>query len=128
MKTLIVIFILATLNNAFGAATKNEDGSFKISDKAKKTMGILFQKLDGRSQWLLPKRSLVKIKFTEGVYRKIQGDITYVIVNVIQTNATHVLIESEDLESGDEVAIEGVHFLRLTESDLNSDTVDSCVH
>ncbi len=128
MKKLIVIFILITLNTAFAAATKNEDGSFKISDKAKKTMGIIFQKLDNRNQWLLPKSSLVKIKFTNGVYRKIQDDITYVIVNVIKSNETHVLIESEDLESGDEVAIEGVHFLRLTESDLNSDTVDSCAH
>ncbi|HLT22192.1 MAG TPA: hypothetical protein VKZ84_02075 [Bacteriovoracaceae bacterium] len=128
MKSLIVIFTLVTLNTAFAAATKNEDGSFKISDKAKMTMGIRFQKLDNRNQWLLPKSSLVKIKFTEGVYRKIQDDITYVIVNVIKSNENHVFIESEDLESGDEVAIEGVQFLRLTESDLNSDTVDSCAH
>jgi hypothetical protein len=32
------------------------------------------------------------------------------------------------LESGDEVAVTGTKFLRMAETDLNSETVDNCAH
>ncbi len=128
MKFILTVLISLFLNPAFGAGTKNEDGSFKLSEKSLKTMEIKFQKLNGKGPWLLPLNALVKIKFTQGVYRKIQEDITYVLVNALKTDGKSVLVSSEDLESDDEVAIEGVHFLRLTEADLNSDTVDNCAH
>lgn len=128
MKFILTILISLFLNSAFGAGTKNEDGSFKLPEKSLKTLGIKFQKLNGKGPWLLPLNALVKIKFTQGVYRKIQEDITYVLVSALKTDGKSVLVSSEDLESDDEVAIEGVHFLRLTEADLNSDTVDNCAH
>jgi hypothetical protein len=70
----------------------------------------------------------VKVKFTQGVYRRFKNDITFVIVNVSKAEGSSVVISSDDLESDDEVAVEGVHFLRLTEADLNSETVDNCAH
>ncbi len=128
MKSTLIAVILLFLNTAFAAGEKNEDGSFKLSPKSLRTMGIKFHKLKDHGPWLIPSSSLVKIKFTQGVYRKIEEDITFVIVNVMKTEGASVLISSEDLEPMDEVAIEGVHFLRLTEADLNSSTVDSCAH
>ena len=76
----------------------------------------------------MPKSALVKIKFTDGVYRRFKGDITYVIVKVLKTDKNSVTLEAEDLEAGDEVATSGVSFLRLTEADLNSETIDNCAH
>jgi hypothetical protein len=91
-------------------------------------MNIKFKKLNGEGPWLLPVNSLVKVKFTQGVYRRFKNDITFVIVNVSKAEGSSVVISSDDLESDDEVAVEGVHFLRLTEADLNSETVDNCAH
>lgn len=130
MKIFLTVFLVMfyTFVSASPAGTKNEDGSFKVSAKSLKTMDIKFKKINGKGPWELPINSLVEVKFTKGVYRRFQNDITFVIVKVIKTNASSIFISSEDLESNDEVAVEGVHFLRLTEADLNSDTVDSCAH
>lgn len=125
---IIVLTLFSMLASASPAGTKNEDGSFKVSDKSLKTMNIKFKKLNGNGPWMLPLNSLVKVKFTQGVYRRFKNDIAFVIVNVSKADASSVVISSDDLESDDEVAIEGVHFLRLTEADLNSDTVDNCAH
>lgn len=130
MRFLISIFLISisTQIMASPAGVKNEDGSFKISDKSLNVMGIKFIKLTGSGPWELPKDALVKIKFTQGVYRKYEGDITYVLVTAIKTDGQKIIIKSDDLETGDEVAVTGVNFLRLTEADLNSETVDNCAH
>ena len=112
-----------------GAVTafSKEDG-FKLSDKAVKNLGVTFNTLSGSGPWMIPKSALVRIKHSTGVYRKWDGWITMVLVKVInQTNET-VTIKSVDLQNQDKVAITGVTFLRMTEADLNSDTVDSCAH
>lgn len=129
MKFLICISIMFSLQVlAAPAGIKNEDGSFKVSDKSLNLMGIKFTKLQNAGPWELPKDALVKIKFTQGVYRKYEGDITYVLVTVLKTDAHRIVVKSDDLDIGDEVAVAGTNFLRLTESDLNSETVDSCAH
>jgi hypothetical protein len=62
------------------------------------------------------------------VYRRFEGELTYVIVKVTSAQNDQVLIQSEDLEAGDEVAVTGVKYLRMAETDLNSETVDNCAH
>lgn len=112
-----------------GAVTafSKEDG-FKLSEKAVKNLGVRFNTLSGSGSWMIPKSALVRIKHSTGVYRKWDGWITMVLVKVLnQTNET-VTIKSVDLQDQDKVAITGVPFLRMTEADLNSDTVDSCTH
>ncbi len=128
LMTAFVVLVLSPTAIANPAATKNEDGSFKISDQSQKVMGINFARLDGSGPWTLPSNSLVKIKFTQGIYRRYEGNITYVLVSVLKSDSQTITLQSEDLEAGDEVAVNGTNFLRLTESDLNSETVDSCAH
>lgn len=130
MKTILILIILFNVSASLAspAATKNEDGTFKLSDKSIQQMGIHFTKLEKVSPWVIPEESLVKVKFTTGVYRRYEGDITFVIVKILKKEGKSLVIESQDLETGDEVAISGTNYLRLTEADLNSDTVDSCAH
>lgn len=130
MKTLYVLLFLSISQNIFAlpAGTKGENGNFKISDKSLDHLGVKFQKLENPGPWTIPSDSLVKIKLTEGVYRRYDGEITFVIVNKSGEENNHVLIESPDLEPGDEVAISGAMFLRMAETDLNSETVDNCSH
>ena len=130
MKTILIIAIslYSSLTLAAPAGTKGEDGNFKMSEKSLKHLGVNFVALKGNSPWSVPKEALVTIKLTKGVYRRFQGEITHVIVKTAESKDGNILIQSEDLESGDEVAISGVKFLRMTETDLNSETVDNCAH
>lgn len=118
----------SSVTNGKGAvvAFTKEDG-FKLSSKAEANLNIKFLTLSS-GKWNLPLQSLVKIKQSTGVYRKYDGWIMFVLVKVINKNSDSITIASEDLQPGDEVAISGVKFLRMTDSDLNSDTVDNCAH
>lgn len=102
-----------------------EEG-FQMSARALKTLGIEFKPVQGNGPWEVPEKALVRIKHTSGVYRRYQNWISFVLVEVAGRKNGQLLIRSEDLEPQDEVAFVGASFLRLTEADLNSDTVDSC--
>jgi hypothetical protein len=106
----------------------NKDDGFKLTPKAVKSLGVEFSSLKGKGPWLVPKESLVRIKHSTGVYRKYDNWITLVLVNIHSKHQGYYKISSVDLEPGDDVAIKGALYLRLTEADLNSDTVDSCAH
>lgn len=105
-----------------------EEG-FKLSLQAIQSFGIAFQKLGSGSRWTVPKDSLVRIKHSSGVYRQTEeGWITFVLVKTLGQNGKTLTIESDDLQAGDSVASQGAAYLRMTEADLASDTVDSCSH
>jgi hypothetical protein len=128
MKYLILFLLLSNISFAGPAGTKGEDGNFKVSEKSLNHLGVKFQPLLGNGPWIVPADALVKIKLTLGVYRRYEGEITYVIVKKLADHKGTVTIQAEDLEAGDEVAISGTKFLRMTETDLNSETVDNCAH
>lgn len=130
MKWIFLSILILNMQSLYAASAgiKNEDGSFKLSEQSLSILGIKFAKLESSGPWKIRKNSLVNIKFTKGVYRRYDGDISYVIVNVLKEMGDEILVTSSDLELGDEVAFEGTAYLRLTEADLNSDTVDACAH
>lgn len=130
MKYLILILLMMSVAHSYAgnAGILNEDGSFRLKDESIKTLGIDFLKLSNAGPWSIPLESIVKIKFTKGVYRRYEGSITFVVVNIIKYEKDRVLISSPDLELGDEVATRGTSYLRLAEADLKSDTVDACAH
>lgn len=112
-----------------GAVTAfNKDDGFKLSEKAKKNLGVSFLGLGKGASWDVPKSSIVRIKNSTGVYRKYDGWITLVLVDILKKKSSKVTIKSIDLQEGDGVAVTGVKFLRMTDADLNSDTVDACAH
>ena len=127
MKVLLLLCLIVQSSWA-GVATLNEDGSFTLNKNSQQTLGIKFMRLNSTGPWLVPKESLVHVKFSKGVYRFYDGSITFVLVSTLKEEKDYVLISSSDLEAGDEIAIKGTSFLRLTEADLNSDTVDACAH
>jgi len=104
-----------------------EDG-FKLSERAVDSLKVKFIRLTQNGQWRIPKSALVYIKNSIGVYRRYQGWIALVLVKKIAFEKDWVVVLSEDLLRGDDVAISGTTFLRMTELDLNADTVDTCSH
>ena len=144
MKLLLIIWIIATQLvfaseekksettveiKKGGAVTafSKEDG-FKLSKKAITNLEVTFDSVKGSGPWVIPKSALVRIKHSTGVYRKWDGWITMVLVKVLNQSKDTITISSVDLQDQDQVAITGVPFLRMTEADLNSDTVDACSH
>ncbi|MBF0300728.1 MAG: hypothetical protein HQK51_18585 [Oligoflexia bacterium] len=139
---MILIIIYSTSNlfiyagvvsdTRFGAdqavvAFTEEDG-FKLSERASKTLGIKFIPIQGQKQFTTHKSALVKIKATKGVYRRYEGWISYVLINDVKIDGEKITFSSDDLQSGDEVAISGTDFLRMTEVDLTTSTVAGCAH
>lgn len=138
MKKIILILIVCNLSFASEGTKELKPGSavtaftiedgFKLNEQAIKNLGISFNQLKGDGPWEIPKSALVRIKHSTGVYRKWDGWITLVFVHIVGQTKDSYLVRSIDLQSGDEIAVKGVSFLRMTEADLNSDTVDSCTH
>jgi len=108
---------------AFG----KEEG-FKLSQKAMQNLGVEFSTVKTDGPWTVPSGAIVHLKQSSGVYRKVDGWISFVLVKVVNKAGATVSIQSADLQAGDEVAIRGATFLRMTDADLNAGTVDSCAH
>lgn len=112
-----------------GAVTAfSEEDGFKLSEKAVENLNVRFTTISGPGPWTLPKEAILNIKLSTGVYRKWDNWITMVLVKIKSRSKNTVTVESQDLQDLDQVAIEGVAYLRMTEADLNSDTVDVCSH
>lgn len=134
----IVIFALPALasenegssrvGDAFAVRAFTKEDGFKLSAEAGATLGVEYAKLVGKGPWHVPKGALLTLKLSSGVYRRYQELNTLVLIKTIKVNADTLLISSEDLQDGDEIAVSGVSFLRMTEADLNSDTLDACGH
>lgn len=106
----------------------DKEQGFKLSEKAIKNLGVKFESLKGPGPWRVPTRALVHIKQSQGIYRRFDGWISLVLVKVVRNEGASAFIRSEDLEPDDEIAAAGSQFLRMTDSDLNAGTVDSCAH
>ncbi|MAX65925.1 MAG: hypothetical protein QF441_12985 [Bacteriovoracaceae bacterium] len=106
----------------------NELDGFQLSEKAQKNLNVKFMQLKGKGPWKIPSSALLKIKHSHAVFRKWNGWITMILVKIIEKDPHYYKIKSVDLQQGDDIAISGVPFLRMTEADLHSDTVDSCSH
>lgn len=147
MKFLILMLIVVSSYSAVSFASENgesessqrfgpgkaieafdKEQGFKLSDRSASAMGVSFRRLDQAGPWLIPRESVIQLKQSAGIYRKYDGWISMVLVKILRREGDNLLVTSEDLELGDEVAVTGAVFLRMTDADLNSGTVDSCAH
>lgn len=109
-----------------GAATAYEEGEFSVTEKAEKTLGIKWLTMEGKGPWRVPAEAVMRLKFTKTAYRKFEGRITMIVLESVKEDGGFVWITSPDIEAGDQIAIKGVKFLRMTELDLFQGAVDSC--
>ena len=106
----------------------HELDGFKLTKKAQENLGVSFMQLKGKAPWSIPKSALLTIKHSKAVFRRWNGWITIILVKVVESGEDYYKIKSVDIQDGDDIAISGVKFLRMTEADLNSGTVDACSH
>ena len=101
------------------------ESGFKLSEAAVKRLGIRFEELKGAGPWNVRRSSLVRIKRSIGVYRQVDGFLTFVVIEAVGAGA-RARIRSDDLRSGDRIAVEGGAFLRVIDLDLSGGGGDSC--
>ncbi|WP_413586732.1 hypothetical protein [Bdellovibrio sp. HCB274] len=99
----------------------HEEKTLKISAEAQKHLGIEFAKVSGKSPWTLSRTALVQIKDANGVYKKHEDAIEFIDVQILKTDKDSISVRAEGLEADDEVAVKGTKFIRIMESELNSE-------
>jgi hypothetical protein len=123
-----IFFVILCLISFVTAYGEDDVEGFRLKPEAEKHLGVSFKTLKSSGPYWVPQTALIHIKHSTGVYRRWEKHITMVLVKVLKRKKGEVLIRSVDLQAGDEVAISGVPFLRMTEADLNSETIDYCSH
>lgn len=97
--------------------TSKEQG-FRLSEKAKSTIGIKTIKLTANFQ--IPSSALIHERGEFGVYIKKDDWFKYIEIEVEKPFAQNIKIESSKIHVGDEIVISDVSLLRLAELNLSS--------
>lgn len=92
-----------------------KDG-FKLSDKAKKVIGLVTKPL-GAKPHLIPPSALVNYGDHVGVYRLRNGWLKLIELQNNEVGKGAMLTSSAELKDDDEIATEGVALLRVSEMD-----------
>ena len=95
-------------------ATSDENG-FRLSEKAQKTLGLGFLRLEGAAPWKIPSGSLVVFQDRIGVYRLRDGSFKLVEVEVTDRSASGITVRCPDLKSSDQIVVEGAAHLRVAD-------------
>ncbi|WP_413294895.1 hypothetical protein ACLSU7_07275 [Bdellovibrio sp. HCB185ZH] len=93
----------------------------KLSDKAKSHLKVEFANVTGKSPWILPRTALVQVKDRTGIYKKHGNTLEFIEIQMVKLDKDKFTFTTQDLQSGDEVVVHGTHFVRIIESELNSE-------
>ncbi|MBX9767228.1 MAG: hypothetical protein K2X47_08155 [Bdellovibrionales bacterium] len=92
------------------------DDGFRLAEKAKKVIGVVTRPI-GTKPYVIPRMALVFYGDRVGVYRLRQNWFKLVEVQTVSKTSDSVSVSSPDLKVDDQVAIEGVALLRVSELD-----------
>ncbi|MBL7542592.1 MAG: hypothetical protein JNL11_02195 [Bdellovibrionaceae bacterium] len=93
-----------------------KDG-FKLTDKAKEVIGVKTKSI-GSKPYSIPNEALVHYGDKVGVYRLRDGWFKLIEVQKTNKDSGTSTISSSDLNEKDQIAIEGVALLRVSEMDI----------
>jgi len=92
-----------------------KDG-FRLAEKAKKVIGLAV-KLLGSSPYKIPQSAIVYYGDRIGVYRLRDGWFKLVEIQKVLELNSETTISSSDLKTSDQIAVEGVALLRVSDMD-----------
>jgi hypothetical protein len=93
----------------------------KLNPKAQEHLKIEFSKVSGKSPWKVPRSALVQVKDHSGLYKMHGETLEFIEINVTKTDKDSITFTTEHLHDGDSVAVKGTQFIRIMESELNSE-------
>lgn len=100
--------------NGITEASKNK--GFKLSVEANKNFELKTLKLSGPGPWTVPLSARMLSQEEDNIYRVREGFIKRIDFNLTSKDRSgKMTIKSADLKEGDEVIIEGVGFIRISE-------------
>lgn len=90
----------------------------RISDKAIKTLEIVTNSLSpGSESFSIPPSAIIHSLDKVGVYRLRNGWFKFIEVKMLERSSKRTTVYSSELHSSDQVVIQGVALLRVTEMD-----------
>lgn len=92
----------------------DEKKGFKLSKEAIKTLKLKLKTVDG-SSFKIEKNTLVASKNKKGVYRFRAGYFKFMQAKIIKEMPTGYLVEVKGVDFGDQIVINGVGLLRVTD-------------
>ena len=92
----------------------DERKGFKMSKEAKKTIGVKLRKLS-EGPVVIPKEALVVSLNKRGIYRYRNGFFKMLPVKIKGEDKNTFIVTVEGLKNGDEIAVDGVGLLRVTD-------------
>lgn len=107
-----------------GLAAVSEKEGFRLSPEAERNFGIVRKALVGRAPWQIPSNAVLASLDETSVYRFKAGFYKRIPVTIVTRKGPLAVIRSPDLSPNDEIASEGVGFLRITEVSANGGLPD----
>lgn len=92
-----------------------EGAGFEVSPEGIKNFGLTYVKISGKSPWTLPKTAILQSGQESNLYRLRKGHFQRIDFKQNSEAKDSVKVSSHDLESGDEVVVTGVGYLRAAE-------------
>ncbi|MAX67625.1 MAG: hypothetical protein CME66_11870 [Halobacteriovoraceae bacterium] len=92
----------------------DENKGFKLSKEAIKTLKLKLQTVDG-DEFSIDKTTLVSSKSTKGLYRFRGGFFKFMPVELLKESKGKYLVKVKGVDFGDQIVIDGVGLLRVTD-------------
>lgn len=98
-----------------GIIEANKEKGFKLSAEAEKNFEIKKIKLTSNSLIELPSAAVARSAMEVNLYRIREGFYKRIDFKYVKRSSDKIVVNSIDLKAGDEVAISGLGFLRISE-------------
>ena len=98
----------------------DHDRGFQLSPKAISTLGVQYAKpMIAARGWKIPSSAWVHVLNEVGFYRARQGWIEFQEVEFFERQGSEVFVRDVDLKADDDVAVQGVPLLRVTDIEVS---------
>lgn len=98
-----------------GIVEANESKGFKLSPEALKNFEIKTLKFTGDGPWTVPSGAVVHSGEDTNLIRVRAGFFKSVDFKIIKKSGTSIVVDSDDLREGDEIAVTALGFLKIAE-------------
>ena len=124
IRSIWAISILLVSAPAFSADRKgkavyeiSQEQGMRLNETALKNIEVITVKVSGGPKFNVPADALVHFQDQVGVYRLREGWFKLIKIQIYQKSKADLVIFSNEIKTGDEIAIHGADLLRVSELD-----------
>lgn len=98
-----------------GIIAFDEDNGFKLSPEALKNFDLKMMNVDTRDTLTIDSVAIVTVGQEKNLFRFRNGYFKRIDYTLVSKTANRVTIKSKDLQTGDQIVVQGLGFLRISE-------------